>query len=58
MTEMNRSIRSQRGLSAASRRSYNSMAGGSNNANVRDRYKADYPNGDPDFDKMPSSHSN
>ena len=46
---MNKSIRSQRGLSAASRRSYNSMAGSMGNPNVRDRYRADFPGGDPDF---------
>lgn len=50
-------------MSQASRRSYNSMAGGggggsgynmgaSGNPNVRDRYMANYPGGDPDFDRM------
>ena len=42
-------------MSQASRRSYNSMksGGGYNmgNPNVRDRYMANYPGGDPDFDR-------
>ncbi|CDW83626.1 iq calmodulin-binding motif family protein [Stylonychia lemnae] len=52
MTQMNRSLRSRQ-QSAASRRSYNSQLGAYNmgNPNVRDRYKADYPGGDPDFNQ-------
>ena len=52
---MNKSLRSQRAMSQASRRSFHSVGGASGynmgNPNVRDRYRADYPGGDPDFDR-------
>ena len=54
MSEMNKSMRSQRAMSQASRRSFNSNASGYNmgNPNVRDRYRAAYPGGDPDFEEQ------
>lgn len=41
--------KSMRGMSAASRRSLN------NTGNARDRYQANYPGGDPDFDRFDQS---